>query len=177
MPKIGGEVALMSRQLFFPLTLVVLTLMSQMFFSAYPYDDLCRKCNVTDVRIPSQQLAFSLTLSTVTATGTNVTANSHSEYMGTSTVQPAIKNAPTHEAVVYENDPVYTYCDQDFLSRLGDLFNFLGSDLEDWMDMSQELLTFSFGIGIVAIIAITCVINFRENIETSRAYVMGGYVS
>lgn len=41
LPKLGDDVALLSRRVFFPLTLVVLVIVSEFYWSAYPFDDAC----------------------------------------------------------------------------------------------------------------------------------------
>lgn len=43
MPELGDDVAKLSRRVFFPMCLVVLALMSEFYWSAYPFDNVCGK--------------------------------------------------------------------------------------------------------------------------------------
>jgi hypothetical protein len=65
MPRVGDEVARLSRKVFFPTTVVVLAIMSEIFFSAYPCDNLCP----TD-RYISTSLVGSHTVTTLDGTTT-----------------------------------------------------------------------------------------------------------
>ena len=41
LPELGNDVAKLSRQIFFPLCLVVLAAVSEFYWSAFPFDNLC----------------------------------------------------------------------------------------------------------------------------------------
>jgi len=43
LPELGDDVAKLSRRFFFPVTLVVLAIMSEFYWSAYPFDNACGK--------------------------------------------------------------------------------------------------------------------------------------
>lgn len=47
-PKIGDDIARLSRKIFFPLTTVTLAVLSEFFYSAYPCDNLCDSGKLVD---------------------------------------------------------------------------------------------------------------------------------
>ena len=44
MPELGNDVAQLSRRVFFPLAVLALAIMSDFYWSAYPFDNVCREC-------------------------------------------------------------------------------------------------------------------------------------
>lgn len=44
MPELGDDVAKLSRKVFFPLAILGLAIMSEFYWSAYPFDNACGEC-------------------------------------------------------------------------------------------------------------------------------------
>lgn len=149
MPALGDDVARLGRKVFFPLTAVVLALMSEFFYSAYPFDDLCD----TD---------------TVVETG--------SEYLGTRSIVPSIEgDAATVN--VEPGDTLYRFCDQDFLERFNTLLNFFMAEKDDWMKGDQQGISWVFGLFAVGTTTIMVLMNLQSDLETVKADALGGFVS
>lgn len=132
LPQIGDDVAKISRKYFFPATLVVLAVMSEFYFSAYPFDNIC-------------------------GTVDTVGQDAYKDYVGTHSAVLASDESTTITVTLTEGkDKVYRFCDQDFLQRLPSLLNFFEEDRDDWMSDDQQWLTYVYGILTVAVITITC---------------------
>ena len=151
MPAVRDAVAKLSRKVFFPLTVVVLSITSDFFYSAYPCDNLCES-NIV-----------------VQPTGTAAA------YLGQHTVTTLDGN--TISTTIDADEKVYTFCDQDFLERLPALTNLLFKDHGSWMSGAQEQMSFVFGLFALGMVGLMTFVNLREDVDTVRTEVYGGYVS
>lgn len=150
MPKVRDAVAQLSRKVFFPLTVVVLAIMSEFFFSAYPCDDLC---------------------DTNTVVGSSVATS----YIGNHPL--TLLDGTTTSATVAAGDKVYRFCDQDFLERLPALLHLVFDQDQDWMNDVQEKMSWVFGLFAVGMVGLMVFVNLREDVQKARTEVLGGYVS
>jgi hypothetical protein len=141
MPQLGDHVAMLSRTVFFPLTVVVLALMSQLFFTAYPCDNVCN-------------------------TGGIVSPENHTEYIGEHTVMAVVEDVVGETDIVgavvtiEEGDAVYRYCDQDFLD-LGFLSYFF-EEHSEWMSPEQIQMSHVFGVFSLGVLIGWIIVNCRD---------------
>lgn len=143
LPQIGNDVAKLSRHMYFPLALVVLSIMSMFYWSGYPFDNICD----TDVYISEY---------------------SYAGYIGThSAVLGSDRFGWTPIFITVGGDTsqqVYRFCNQNFLERLPTLLDFFTEDAEDWMSSDQILLVDLYGYFAIAIILCTLLFYFRRSL-------------
>lgn len=153
LPKLGDDVALLSRRVFFPLTLVTLLLVSGFYWSAYPFDDACDSDMV-------------------------VSSNSYPEYIGTHVISTS-SGESFHVTLTGDGtEELYQFCDQDFLERISALFSFFQQEKDDWMSPDQEVLTYLFGIlCVVVLVILGCVALVFGVIPNMREVVGGDYMT
>jgi hypothetical protein len=137
-PRVGTEISTISLNYFFSTALFFLALMSSFYWSAFPFDNLC----------PTEDVANSTVVGTY-----RIEAEEH-----------GIENYDN--VTVSENDPVWRFCNQDFILRPSSsefLFPFIyrednnGRVVEgfgEWMSEEQQFLSNLFGWTSVAFIAL-----------------------
>lgn len=148
MPALGDDVARLGRKVFFPLTAVVLALMSEFFYSAYPFDDLCDTDRVVE---------------------------EGSRFLGVHTIVPSIGGDKVDVSVDL-GDTLYRFCDQDFLERFNTLLNFFFAEKDDWMKGDQQGISWVFGLFAVGTTAVMVLLNLQSDLETVKTETLGGYV-
>mmetsp|Transcript_606 Transcript_606/g.975 ORF Transcript_606/g.975 Transcript_606/m.975 type:complete len:793 (-) Transcript_606:298-2676(-) len=156
-PEIGNDVAKNSRHLYFPLTLIIMVIVSEFYMSAYPFDSLCD----TDDFVNNGNEVFS-------------------EYTGTHTAYLASGDGNSEAVTVTVNgngsDRVYRFCSQDFSSRFGSLLNFFDENKDDWMSEDQTFLTYLYGLGVVVAITLSFAFFFQhELLEDCKSFFTGTY--
>jgi hypothetical protein len=151
MPQVRNAVARLSRKVFFPMTVVILAITSDFFYSAYPCDNLCDTDRI-------------------------VGADEAASYLGTHTVTSRRETPATiPSATVSKGDVVYEFCNQQ--GRLSALLNLFSIDRETWMSEDQESMAFVFGLFAVGMVVLMVLVNLPEDLESARSQVLGGFVS
>mmetsp|Transcript_84645 Transcript_84645/g.126925 ORF Transcript_84645/g.126925 Transcript_84645/m.126925 type:complete len:398 (+) Transcript_84645:162-1355(+) len=133
MPELGDQVAWISRHIFFPLAVFALVIMSEFYWSAYPFDDICD----SDKTLGDDQ--------------------EHKDYYGMHTILNVGDASESFQVNVTTESSIYRYCNQDFLERLGTLLSFFEEEKDDWMSEDQMILTFVFGIFCALTLAVMSV--------------------
>jgi len=154
LPALGNDIAKLSRFVFFPLTLVTLAIMSEFYWSAYPFDNVC------DTNVFIDQDTFP-------------------SYLGVHNAVLASNSSNTFAITVDQGDDnqIFRYCNQNYLERIPNLLNFFAVDAEDWMSEDQLILTFAFGIGVVIVLVIKFAVLFYRSIiiPDINGAIFGGY--
>ena len=152
MPELGDDVAKLSRRLFFPICLVTLAIVSQFYWSAYPFDNVCD-------------------------TGETIDGNQH-DVIGTYSLSTGEDSRSSYSATVEAGDKLYRYCDQDYIERYSALLSFFHSEKDDWMSLEQEQWTYLFGLlWISTLIIIGAVALYRDIAPQLKKVVQAGFVS
>jgi hypothetical protein len=139
-PELGNNTARLSRRVVFPFCMIVLLLMSELYWSAYPFDDVCDK-GETVGESPTAVAALVGRPHTLTSLATR---------------QPV-----AGQVVVDETDRLYKYCDQNYLVHLSGLLAFFEMETGDWMSDDQQYLTYMFGLVCFAFATILIVVEFK----------------
>lgn len=121
-PELGNNVPRLSRRIIFPLCLVVLLLMSELYWSAYPFDNVCENDE--------------------TVGESNVTASA----IGKHSLVSMAGESSTRDVFVSQSDTMYRHCDQNYLEHLSGLLAFFEMETDDWMSDDQQYLTYIFGL-------------------------------
>ena len=135
-PHVSTEISEYSRKFFFSLACIFLVVMSSFYWAAFPFDNLCR------VDDPMTNVSYA-GLYTINVTDT------YGETIGTENI------------TVNATDPVYRFCNQDFILRTGGGYYFpyiYREDVEgggEWMTEDQKFLTSIYGWTSVGILCTT----------------------
>mmetsp|Transcript_36119 Transcript_36119/g.52922 ORF Transcript_36119/g.52922 Transcript_36119/m.52922 type:complete len:866 (-) Transcript_36119:573-3170(-) len=156
-PRIGNDVAVLSRNFYFPMTLVIMVIMSEFYMSAYPFDSLCDTYDFVN-------------------NGDEVL----SQYIGTHRAYLASGGGNSEAVTVTVNgdvsDRVYRFCSQDFSSRVGSLLNFFDENKDDWMSEDQIFLTYLYGLCVVVAISLSFVFFFQHELwDNCKSFFTGTY--
>jgi hypothetical protein len=143
MPELGNDVAQLSRRVFFPLAVLALAIMSDFYWSAYPFDNVCREYCSTSLITYVILFRTHLTRSIPDADET-ISNGAFEKYAGSHRIETASNTSM--EVIINEGSKVYRFCDQDFLERLSTLFDFLHEDKREWMSKNQIWLSYTFFI-------------------------------
>jgi hypothetical protein len=150
MAELGDDVAKLS---------IVLAIVSEFYWSAYPFDNTCEADQVVD----------SIT---------------YPEFIGShrlATLLPRSKEHNTSINIALTGDgteAVYHFCDEDYIERVSALLNFFTAEKNDWMSPDQQVLTYLFGILCVAVlVAVSVVAVIRDIWPDLRGSFQGDFVS
>ena len=83
-----------------------------------------------------------------------LTSENFPELVGQYSITTISKSSPETHQVTLTGDgteKLYRFCDQDFLERLSALLAFFEYEKDDWMSISQERLTFVYGVICVCV--------------------------
>jgi hypothetical protein len=152
-PELGNNVARLSRRLVFPFCLIVLLLMSELYWSAYPFDNVCE----TNQTVGGSQIASSL--------------------VGVHNLVVVATLQPIDQVVIVDKaDPLYRYCDQNYLEHLSGLLAFFEMETEDWMSGDQQYLTYMAGLMCVTFATILILVQCKYDIlPLIGQAIWGGY--
>lgn len=158
LPELGDDVAKLSRRFFFPLCLVVLAIVSEFYWSAYPFDNVCESDDV-------------------------VSSYSHAKFIGThsvSTMSVSGSSSTSYEVTLHGDGTakVYYFCDEDYLERISALLTFFQMEKDDWMSVDQQRLTFLFGflcVGVLVVVGVVALV--RDIFPHLRGMVQANFVS
>ena len=152
MPELGDDVAKLSRRLFFPICLVTLAIVSQFYWSAYPFDNVCD----TDETVDSKE----------------------NNLIGTYTLSTGKDPQSSFFVTVIPGNKLYRYCDQDYMERFSALISFFHMEKDDWMSLEQEEWTYLFGLlWIGTLVVIGAVALYRDIAPQIRKVVQADFVS
>jgi len=135
LPELGDDVAKLSRRVVFPFCLVTLIVVSQFYWSAFPFDDVC---------------------------DTDETVSGDSSLIGEHKLTTL--SGQSYQVTVKESDEIYRFCDQDYLEHVSGLLKFFVMEKDDWMSIDQEHLTFMFGLLFVAVIGVLVFVALRYDV-------------
>jgi hypothetical protein len=158
MAELGDDVAKLSRRFFFPLTLVVLAIVSEFYWSAYPFDDACEADQV-------------------------VGSSTYPEYIGSHRLAALSPRSTAHKSIKITlsgdgTEKLYRFCDEDYIERVSALLHFFTAEKDDWMSPDQQVLTFLFGIFCVAVLVIIGIVALVRDIWPDlRGSFQGEFVS
>jgi hypothetical protein len=148
-PQVGTEVSKISRKYFFSLANVAMAVISSLYWSGYPYDNLCDTGQDVNSTYPAYSGSHNLTL------------GRSDDLLGF--YIPLAESEPTFiNITISPEDPVYKYCLQDLL-RLGYSisFPFIPSQQDkregEWMTPEQEQVSAVFGWTAVAVIGLVSI--------------------
>jgi hypothetical protein len=170
-PQIGTEVSKISRKYFFSLANVAMAVLSSLYWSGYPYDNLCD----TGQDVKSSYPAYSGNF-TVAIGHTDDALNAYVKYEEIES-ELNVKNI-----TVSPEDPVYKYCLQNLMTLRGYgkiSFPFIPSQQEnregDWMTPGQEQVTTVFGWTAVAVIGLVFIRLALSAYKALEATFVGDY--
>ena len=122
LPELGDDVAKLSRQIFFPLCLVVLAAISEFYWSAFPFDDLCgRSLRLWKAHC---ELHHNLIFMLVARLDTDTTVNA--TLVGAHNLTKLDMSPETYHVTLKGDgsEKIYGFCDQDYLEHLSRLLAF-----------------------------------------------------
>jgi hypothetical protein len=113
MPELGNDVAKLSRRAFFPLAVLALAItMSDFYWSAYPFDNVCREYYSTSL-ITYVILFRTHSSRSIPDADETISNGAFEEYAGSHRIETASNTSM--EVIINEGSKVYRFCDQDFL--------------------------------------------------------------
>jgi hypothetical protein len=159
-PQIGTEVSKISRKYFFSLANVAMAVISSLYWSGYPYDNLCDTGEDVKSSYPNYSGNFTGTI------------RYSDDAFGTK------KNDTLVDITVSPEDPVYKFCLQDLMKKkeYSVSFPFIPAQQDnregEWMTPEQEQVSTVFGWTAVVVI---CLVFIRLALSAYKA-IEGSFV-